>query len=58
MLFDMTIPMSKPIRKRMKTRTMKPKKVVMEDASIVVIVLMSPAFRASSFPSPLSRSRS
>ena len=56
--FAIAIPMSQPMLNRMKTRTMKPKKVVSEEARMVVMVLMRPCFSAATFSRPCSRCRS
>ena len=57
-LLDMTIPKSKPILNCMSTSTRKPKKVVSELDSTVLIVVISPALSAGTLSRPPSRSLS
>ena len=56
--FDITIPMSHPILNLINISTMNPKKVVRDEAMIVVMVLISPSFSADSLSIPFFLSRS
>ena len=55
-LFAMTMPISKPIVNFINISTMNPKNVVMEEAIIVVMVLLSPLLRAVTLSKPSSLS--